>query len=336
MSTGSLALADDTVGHGSLYVIPAENPEKERLHRQYAFKRALCGWNGPVPPSVDLSFVSDVLDVAAGTCVWTLDLAMMPQIRERLSVPPGRLVNGGVTLSACDIETKFFPDKAVTDKYGIKTFQHDVTKPFSPDLHGKFDTVHVSFLFLCLTEDGWTSALRNCFDVLKPGGILLIDEADPVLYPNVSSAPSEDATGHDLDKALSTLDWIGKANRIYAGHALENGFFPDMTYRLPRMLRSAGFEVVDTKRLFAPAGRVVRTLRPDLAEVGFEEFSADNLIFIFRHLASSLFAKGKLCTPQGAVVTSIEEMERTLKEIDEGLRSEGALSCGRYCVGKKV
>ena len=112
---------------------------------------------------VDVSRLSNVLDVAAGTCAWTFDLASLPGVSERLAEG----VENRVRLYACDIDTRFFPEKSLTDRLGITTFQQDATEPFPEDLRGKFDLVHVSFLFMCLTKEGWQKTLRHFYDVLS-------------------------------------------------------------------------------------------------------------------------------------------------------------------------
>lgn len=166
---------------GSLYCIPAMSAEKERyaatssiidltiylsrLKTQYALKKKI--YDQAIPSSVlrDLDRFTDILDIAAGTCVWTLDLANSPHIKSRLHAPTGNLPK--VNLYACDINTGFFPEKSVTDRFGITTFQQDVTKPFHPSLHGKFDLIHVSYLAICLTRSGWDSALENYYQLLS-------------------------------------------------------------------------------------------------------------------------------------------------------------------------
>ncbi|CDO69438.1 hypothetical protein BN946_scf184791.g33 [Trametes cinnabarina] len=306
------------------YVMPPVDPEKERLHKQYIMKKMLTGWNAPVPKSIDVSSVSHVLDVGAGTCAWIRDFAAMEQIPK------------GVHLYACDIDTKFFPDRSETDKFGITTFKQDVTTPFPENLHGKFDLIRISFLFMCLTEDGWNKAIQHCKQVLKPEAILLIDEADPILYPSLSELPPEDATSHDFEKHLNRPDWLGKANRIYAGFSKESGFVPNLTFTLPTILREAGFEVVDTNRIISPIGKLCPIMRPDVSEAGLESFTMENPLFIFRYFGSALLAKGKLTTPDGASVTSPEGLQRILKEIEEGFRTEGAVTYARYCVAKKL
>ncbi|KAL7277655.1 hypothetical protein ACG7TL_008582 [Trametes sanguinea] len=331
-----------------------------RLGKQYAFKRALSQWNSPIPPSLDVSGVANVLDIGAGTCVWTFDFANLPEVRSRLNIPgkePSKGTNP-VQLYACDIETKFFPDRALLDEFGVKTFQQDVTTPFPPKYHGKFDIVHLSFLFLCLTRKGWTKALRNINQVLsmspllilvhdfhlcmyeEPGGILFMDEVDPILYPDIAAIPDEDAPGHDLKTQLTRPDWLGKGNRMYTAHSIESGFvtecvtapphsielatdFPpfSLTYRLPSMLNTAGFEVKESHRVYGLLGKHAAD-RPDLAD--FVEFSIDNFMFVFRHLAKNLLAKDKLFMPDGTVVKTEEELEDMLREVEQGARREGA------------
>ena len=55
----------------------------------------------------------------------------------------------------------------------------------------------------------------------------MLDEADPIMYSHPSSLPLEDASGHDVERALTDTTWVGKANRIYTGMAVENGFFTE-------------------------------------------------------------------------------------------------------------
>ncbi|KAI9059892.1 hypothetical protein FKP32DRAFT_1679430 [Trametes sanguinea] len=316
--------AEESISPQTHYVMPPVNPEKDRLQKQYLMKKLLTGWNAPVPQSVDVSSVHDVLDVGAGTCAWILDFASMEKVPK------------DVRLYACDIDTKFFPDRSVTDKSAVTTFQQDVTTPFPEELHGKFDLLRISFLFMCLTEEGWNKAIRNCAQVLKPGGILLIDEADPILYPSLSDLPPEDAKGHDFETYLNRPDWIGKATRIYAGFSMESGFVQNLTFLLPTMLRESGFDVVDTNRIISPIGKLCPTMRPDISEAGLEDFTVQNPLFIFRYFASALLKKGKLTTPDGTAVTSPEGVKAIIDEIEDGFRREGAVTFARYCVAKKL
>ncbi|KAI0753484.1 hypothetical protein C8Q80DRAFT_1267876 [Daedaleopsis nitida] len=300
------------------YIIPAESPEKARLVRQYAMKKAIYGWTSAVPASVNLASISHVLDVAAGTCVWTADFASIPEVSSRL--------------------TKFFPEKGFLDGMGVSTFKHDITQPFRPELHGKFDLIHISFLLLCLTEEGWTSALNNCRDALNDGGVLMIDDADPIMYTEWSLPPPPDAATHDIESCLQAPGWLGKANRIYTAYSLKNNFVPELSFRLPSMLSNAGFTVVEKGRGYAAAGKICRSrsfngTSLNLAE--FEEFSVENLVFIFEHLAKDLFAQAELYECKDVKVTTMEGVECMLQEVRSGLLTEGAVSIGGYFIAKK-
>lgn len=129
-------------------------------------KKTIYGWTSAVPDDIHLVGVEKVIDIAAGTCMWSLDFANMPQIRAQ---------RNAIEIYACDINPGFFPSSDVLEFAGIKTFTQDVTKPFPAELYGTFDLIHVSLLCMCLTEDGWGNALANfksllslCF-VLFPG-----------------------------------------------------------------------------------------------------------------------------------------------------------------------
>ena len=130
-------------------------------------KKAFYGWDKAVTDVVDISRLEHVLDIAAGTCIWTLDFASIPEVKARLRVQDDAKDVSPIHLYACDIETKFFPEKQVTDEAGITTFQQDITKSFAEDMLGRFDLVHASFLCVCLTKDGWRKALENCYKLLS-------------------------------------------------------------------------------------------------------------------------------------------------------------------------
>lgn len=218
------------------------------LLKQYAFKKSAYGWDNAVPDSVDLTQVHRVLDIAAGSCAWTLDFAATPSIQSRLSKKDRQTndANKGmpsIQIYVSDIDTKFFPVKDVLDEVGIESFQQDVTKPFRSDLYGTFDLVHICMVTLCLTQTGWSEALVNCYRLLRksvsfstvvhklnlihtpgPGGIFMVDEIDPILYTLSMPPPSPDSAGPDLDTCMGGDAWVHKANRIYTGWALHKGF----------------------------------------------------------------------------------------------------------------
>jgi len=119
--------------------------------------------DGPLPPGIEIGNVSKVLDVGAGTLVWTLDVASLPGVKNRL-VP---MVSNPIHLYACDITDEKFPPSHEVERLGIKTFVHDVTKPFSEDLKGNFDLVYMRLLCSALSEEGWKKSLKHIHDVLS-------------------------------------------------------------------------------------------------------------------------------------------------------------------------
>ena len=129
--------------------------ENERLTTQYGLLKARLGRSSPVPPEIDLSSVKRILDVAAGNCVWILDVANQDEIKRSVRNYTSTSTLGDsnininrerhdVELYACDIDLGKFPQKEVTDIHGIKTFTHDLTKPFPDNMKEKFDLIHMS------------------------------------------------------------------------------------------------------------------------------------------------------------------------------------------------
>ena len=125
--------------------------ESRRLNIQHNLILTGLG-HGPVPPEVDLSSVKSILDAAAGTCIWLLDVLNQPEVRDRIS---------DMELHASDISIAKFPPAEVIDNFGIKVFEQDVTKPFPEELIGKFDLVHSRALSGALTPYQWRLALAN-------------------------------------------------------------------------------------------------------------------------------------------------------------------------------
>ncbi|KAJ7171160.1 hypothetical protein C8R46DRAFT_993340 [Mycena filopes] len=312
----------------SRYIIPAISPEKERLTKQYAMKKAIYDWSSAVPDTVDLSKVENVLDVAAGTCIWTLDFANMPQVKSN---------RDKINIYACDINTGFFPDSRLMDEMGITTFGQDVTKPFAEQYHGKFDLIHASFLVICLTKEGWLSALANFFKILKPGGVVLMDESDPIFFTEDQPPPPLEAGGHDLNKCMNGTTWVHKANSIYTGYSLKNGFVIGLTFQLRGMLERAGFKVEDSHRGVATVGKMCRSLKglDGGSLAAYEEFSVENMDFLLPHLAAGMFENKNLEVPPGNIVIDKAVMEGILKDIQTGMRADGAVILGAYFVATK-
>ncbi|KAJ7115630.1 hypothetical protein C8R43DRAFT_935011 [Mycena crocata] len=311
------------------YIIPAKLSEKERLAKQYAAKKSIYGWSTAIPDTIDVTNINNVLDIAAGTCIWTLDFACMPQICAR---------RDKVRLYACDINPGFFPDPSITGELGITTFTQDVTLPFPAEYSGMFDLIHVSLLFLCLTEDGWSSAIANFRTLLQPGGVILLEEADPILLRDQDplGCTPEDAD-EDFRKHMEGSTWLEKANCLYTGFALKKGFIVGLTFKLHSMLQKAGLAIQHREHSLAPFGKCC-TIRKGLKGNSLAEYAAisvDNMTFILAHTAGSLLKDGTLEVPPGNVATS-EGIQAILEEIKVGLHEEGALVRGAYFIVTRI
>lgn len=156
----------------TVYVFKEVDKQKEieskRLTDQYNLFKAILGRTSPVPSTIDLSSVKTVLDVAAGNCVWILDVANQPEIRDRIRGASTISVkgDGDVELYACDIDLNKFPNQA-TQEMGITSFQQDVTKAFPEHMQEKFDLVHMAAMCGVLSEEQWKSSMENLRYVLS-------------------------------------------------------------------------------------------------------------------------------------------------------------------------
>ncbi|KAJ7134031.1 hypothetical protein C8R43DRAFT_1133048 [Mycena crocata] len=335
------------VKEDTLYVIPALTPEKERLPKQYAMKKAMYGWKNAVPDAIDLSRIRNVLDIGAGTCIWTLDLANAPQIKARSSE---------VQFYACDIDAKFFPPASLTDEIGLKTFEQDVSKDFPVEYHGIFDLVHISFLFLCLTEDGWNAAIANVQQLLSlwlyispvisiltgfysgSGGRVMIDELDPILFKEDEDTRPLNGRDYDLDKCMSGPSWVNKLNCLYTGFIVKNNFVVGLTLRLSDMLDHAGLTVEHTEVRTGPVGKLCMKRKggDGGSLAAYEEFSIENMEYMVTQFLAIMVKEGTLEVPPGNLVMDEEEIKAILGEIRHGLKTEGAIAVGGCFVARKL
>ncbi|MFD3456942.1 methyltransferase domain-containing protein [Streptomyces sp. NPDC058691] len=176
------------------------------------------------------------------------------------SVPLGlaRRVGPGGTVVATDIDVSWAKEAAGGV---IDVRRHDVAADPPPD--GGFDLVHARLVLVHVTDRA--EALRRMVVALRPGGALLLEDADPGLQPLL--CPDESGPAQEL------------ANRLRSGFRTlmaERG--ADLAYgrTLPRVLREAGLEDVRADAYFpitSPACTVleaatVRQIRGRLVAAG--------------------------------------------------------------------
>ncbi|TGN77721.1 methyltransferase domain-containing protein [Streptomyces bauhiniae] len=162
------------------------------------------------------------------------------------------------TVLATDIDTSRL---ATVARPPVEVRTHDVGAEEPPGRG--FDLVHARLVLVHVPDR--ERALRSMIDALRPGGRLLIEDADPALQP--LTCPDE----HGPEERL--------ANRLRQGFRsllAERG--ADLSYgrRLPRLLREAGLRQVEADAYFpltSPACTAlelatVRQIRGRLVEAG--------------------------------------------------------------------
>lgn len=182
----------------------------------------------------------------------------------------GRVAPGGEVL-ATDIDT-VWAEAALAA--GVDVRRHDVAK--DPPAWTSLDLVHARLVLVHVPERH--QALRNLISSLKPGGWLLIEDADPLLQP--LACPDE----YGPEQVL--------ANKIRGGfRSLMKARGVDLAYgrKLPRLLREAGMIDVEAQAFFPVTNSASLILERATVEMLRGELSSSSLVSdeeIERHLAN--------------------------------------------------
>ncbi|KDQ15797.1 hypothetical protein BOTBODRAFT_157519 [Botryobasidium botryosum FD-172 SS1] len=202
---------------GAHYVLPSDEPERDRLDRQHrVLKRAYD--DKLVWAPVDLVPGSAVLDCGTGTGIWLLDLADQ--------------VPDGVQLRGIDVQSHLFPPPRSNVKF---TTSSVTTLP--SEWSSKFQLVHQRLLTLALTASEWPTAFLEMKRVLAPGGWVQSEEtgAGPLSW----EAGPATARFQDLAYKLN-------ASR---GHMWDSALY------IPGFLADAGFTNIRTEVREIPLGK---------------------------------------------------------------------------------
>lgn len=167
------------------------------------------------------------LGIAPGWRCWEVGVggsSVVEWLADRVG-PGGRVL-------ATDIDTSWAAGAAGGR---VEVLRHDVGRDAAPE--GGFDLVHARLVLVHVADR--ERALRTMVEALRPGGHLLLEDADPALQPLVCL----DAYGPEQDLA----------NRLRAAfRSLLAGRGADLAYgrKLPRLLREAGLRDIGADGYF--------------------------------------------------------------------------------------
>ena len=161
-----------------------------------------------------------------------------------VSVPPGLAERVGASgrVLATDIDVSWIEPAAGGV---VEVRRHDVTRDAPPS--ETFDLVHARLVLVHLEDRA--AALQRMIDVLRPGGWLVLEDADPGLQP--LACPDERGPAEQLANRLRT--------RIRT-LMVERG--ADLAYgrTLPRLLRESDLREVSAEAYFPIASRTCSIL----------------------------------------------------------------------------
>jgi len=117
--------------------------------------------------------------------------------------------------------------------------KHDIGSDPAPD--DRFDLIHARLVLVHVPQRA--HALTTMINALKPGGWILLEEADPALQPLV--CPDE----YGAEQVLAN-----KLKRAFRSLMAERGVDLALGRKLPRLLRSAGLVEVQSDSFFPMGG----------------------------------------------------------------------------------
>lgn len=189
---------------------------------------------------LDLGACRNVLELGAGKGHWTE--CILPRCAE------------GARLTAIDRERRWvsFLQRRYQTHPNVAVVQADVTDLKALKLPGKYDLITCQTLLMHLADV--PPVLHECYDLLAPGGLLLISEPN-----NFSNRLAISSVAADLSPAemgqLAALWWAFERGREALGLGQEW-----IAVRLPAMIVAAGFSSVsvycnDRSHVLAPPYR---------------------------------------------------------------------------------
>jgi SAM-dependent methyltransferase len=178
------------------------------------------------------------------------------------------------TLHGYDISTGLFPP-VNTLPSNVTLFLYDARQDVPSYLREKYDLVHVRLIAAGLSAREWTGAVKNLFQLLKPGGVIQWEECD---FTAVRHLPG------DPDSTIDTASVMGRMFLTAMRPRFEYGW-----NEMAADMRAAGLENVQTE---AVAAHRLYATRARLTANGMEA------IFAWARLQSARGSEGALSMDQ--------------------------------------
>jgi ubiquinone/menaquinone biosynthesis C-methylase UbiE len=198
---------------GSYFSDTEHAAEMVRLIKQARYMTRCL--QGPLPAGLDPAGLHAILDLACGPGEWVLEVAK--------AYPDAQVT--GIDISQTMIH--FAQQFAHSPQYPNVAFQiMDVTAPLAfPD--ASFDLIHARLLFSFMQPATWPRLLAECRRVLRPGGMIVLVEAEEPF----STSPAFEYLMHCFNQAL-----------VRRGQSFSpDGRHTGITVVLSHLLRQAGF-----------------------------------------------------------------------------------------------
>lgn len=199
------------------YINVESGAETARLVDQARFLVKALG--GPYPQRLDLSGARAILDIGCGPGRWAIDVARL--------CPKATVI--GIDINHTMIE--YAAAEAQVQQISNAHFlTMDMRQPLNFP-HNIFDLVNVRLLLGTLSSSAWPQLVKECYRVVRPGGILLMTESEAP----ITNSPH-------FEKACELI-----LQAIQQAHL---GFSPDarhlgITPMLGHFMRGAGFQHIE-------------------------------------------------------------------------------------------
>ncbi|KAI9263061.1 S-adenosyl-L-methionine-dependent methyltransferase [Sporodiniella umbellata] len=190
----------------SVYWLPNDNQEMDRLIGQHFALKALFGGNLPIEADefLDLEKGAQILDLGCGPGTWIMDMAT--------EFPNSQFT--GIDMS--DV----FPSNIRPANVSFKLANVLDGLPFEDNT---FDLVNFSMFILALKKNQWAPVMNEVRRVLKPGGLFLSKECSMLLLGN---------------------PFVQFTSQVYTERLIEREQEPCVVDKMQEFMTQNGFDVI--------------------------------------------------------------------------------------------